>query len=160
RGFCLLAWARVAAIGLWLQRNRALQFATLVFVALGVFAVLLPITSVARSASLILAVGVGTAVARVARRLPDAWLVGARRTAFLLASVLAFGAIVVAGWRRVQERKRVCALSAAPGVVAPLFFWPVSWPSAPLSSPAGAGSRSEKGLQLCLSHRPVLPTSF
>jgi S-methylmethionine-dependent homocysteine/selenocysteine methylase len=50
-GFFLLAWVPVAAIGLWLQRNRALQFATLVFVALGVFAVLLPITSVARYAS-------------------------------------------------------------------------------------------------------------
>ena len=113
-GFYLLAWAPVAAIGLWLQRNRALQFATLVFVALGVFAVLLPITSVARHASLILAVGVGTAVARVAGRFPDAWLVGARRVAFLLAGILVFGAIAIAGWRWVQERKGFATLPEPP----------------------------------------------
>jgi arylsulfatase A-like enzyme len=113
-GFFLVAWIPVAAIGLWLHRNRALQFATLVFVALGVFAVLLPITSVARYTSLILAVGIGTVVARLAGRFPDAWLAGARRIAFLLAGILAFAAIAFAGWRWVAERQKFAALPQAP----------------------------------------------
>lgn len=111
--FFLAAWIPVAAIGLGLTRIRAVKFATLVFVALGVFAALLPYTQIARVAAAVLALGLGTVAARVVGRSPAAWLIAVRRTSFLLAGVLALSAIIVAGWRWAAERRGLAALPAA-----------------------------------------------
>jgi arylsulfatase A-like enzyme len=84
------------------------------FMIVAVFGLLLPFSQVSRTASLILATGVGVAVARTVAASPVAWI-RASRVAVIGGMVsLAAVAVAMPAWRTAREERSVSALPSAP----------------------------------------------
>jgi arylsulfatase A-like enzyme len=107
----------LAVIAFIAPRLVPIRLAVFGFVTIGVFALLLPFTQIARIAALLLSAGVAVQVARMIGGSPEAWLPRLRRSAMaLVALVVALGVGGRVG-RKVLEQRAVAALPAAPSGV-------------------------------------------
>jgi arylsulfatase A-like enzyme len=81
--------------------------------AFGVFCLMLPHTQISRTASAILAAGVGVQLARMASANPERWWRRLRMQTIALAGLVVVAAVAMRGWLALRERGRIAALPEA-----------------------------------------------
>jgi arylsulfatase A-like enzyme len=96
-----------------IRRPWFLPAAAAAFVTVAAFGLLLPYAAVSRSASLILAIGMGTIAARAVAARPSDWIRWSRVTAVAGAVLIAALAIGMSMWPAAQEDRSVAALPEA-----------------------------------------------
>ncbi len=115
----------VALVALLVSTQRMLYLATLLFAAFFVFDALLPFTEIARPAAAVLAIGLGTVLARWIGANPERGLRTFRRMSATCAVLIAIGAAAMAGaqWlgHRRGARQTGAAAAGAPNVL--LIIW-------------------------------------
>jgi arylsulfatase A-like enzyme len=114
----------VATLGsLFVRRSIPLAWSIGCFAALGVFSLLLPYQQLARTASGLIAIGVGVQTARLLGRNPDRTRRGLRFATVLLAGVVVVVGAGTRGWRALARRRALSSLTAAaPGAPNVLFI--------------------------------------